>query len=479
MESKQTQVKFRHVGSFSLLLLLSVFQPRSIWQEFSIPFVPLVLVVLGLILIYKVWLTIGIKGVWQKYRVELGLFAAYEVICFISLFLNRDLYPTTTDFIRWGLTFPIFQMSIPMAALLFVLPQNERGASLTQLLKNKKINTAMPLVILVITFCGMAIWQHIDYASSWEIFRFSIADSFNPALGDIRAFLERNPQISIVSSFFSINTDLGAIAAVVAIFLLTFAVTNTNKVAALSLFILVFCTGILSEGRVFLVGIGAGLLALLAVTFRNHKLLAVNTLIATILFAHVLMLFVSNHYIDKLGQFFPYLVKLYSNAPIAMSDFVPNFSLESFGDRRPIWILAVDQVAENPLLGISNGGFRLTGESLGGWALNNTHNVYLQLIIDGGIIGAVFISILLFRLTRRLTAFGFLILLTTAATLFVDNFSDHSLSWVIIVVYLISSSSTQMSLVRLNYDSSILSRLHIIFLTLSSFFLFVLFSWYA
>lgn len=475
MEAKQTSVKFRHVGSFSLLLLLSVFQPRSVWPEFSIPFVPLVLLVLGLILFYKVWLTIGIKGVWQKYRVELGLFAAYEAVCFISLFLNRDLYPTTADFIRWGLTFPIFQMSIPMAALLFVLPQNERGVSLTQSLKNRKSNTATPLVALTIAFCVMATWQHIDYASAWEVFRFSIADNLNPAIGDIRAMLERNPQISVVSSFFAINTDLGAIASVVGVFTLALVLhykTSSNDLTlhlmALMLFIFVFSTGILSEGRVFLVGSGVGILATLFRVAKQHKLLGFQVLIALILFAHLLMLFLSPLYHEKMAAFLPYLNGMYSETSLNAKDFIPNFDLESFGHRAQIWSLAANLVQENYLFGVSNGYFRLLAESLWGTALNNAHNVYLQVLIDSGIIGSLILATLAFRIIRKLNSLALTILLTAGATLLVDNFTDHSLSWIIVVIYLICSTHNIPKIKPLEFGSIALKRLHMSFTALST-----------
>lgn len=445
MESTQSPVKFRHVGSFSLLLLLSVFQPKSIWPEFSVPFVPTVLLLLGLILIYKVWLTIGIKGVWQKYRVELGLFAAYELVCLVSLFLNRDLYPTTADFIRWGLTFPIFQMSIPMAVLLFVLPQNERGISLTNWLEKSRIPRPAPLVALIVAFCGMAFWQMTDYAWAWEVFRYSIAGDSIRAAGweDIKAVFADYPHTHNIRSFFAVSTDLGGITSVVVIGLVCLSLASvklqrTTSVLCMLLALLVVAVGMFSGARVFLLGAGIGVIAIALTAFKHQKQLAFLVILAIVILAHLALLFTPLNYTRKLAEFFPYLFYLNTGIPVQLGDFIPSVSIESFGDRIPIWSRAIELIKESPLFGTSNGGFRLASANDGGVVVNNAHNVYLQLLLDGGIIGAIFIATLVARVIRRMASAAKLLLLATATALLVDNFADHTLSWVLICGYLIT-----------------------------------------
>lgn len=448
MESTQSPVKFRHVGSFSLLLLLSVFQPKSIWPEFSVPFVPTVLLLLGLILIYKVWLTIGIKGVWQKYRVELGLFAAYELVCLVSLFLNRDLYPTTADFIRWGLTFPIFQMSIPMAVLLFVLPQNQRGISLTNWLEKSRIPRPAPLVALIVAFCGMAFWQMADYAGAWEVFRYSIAGDSIRAAGweDIKAVFADYPNTHNIRSFLAVSTDLGGITSVVVIGLVCLSLASvklqrTPSVLCMLLALLVAAVGMFSGARVFLLGAGIGVIAIALTAFKHQKQLAFLVILATVILAHLALLFTPLNYTRKLAEFFPHLLYLNTGFPLQAADFLPSISIESFGDRVPIWSRAIELIKDNPLFGVSNGGFRLFSSNNGGALVNNAHNAYLQLLLDAGIVGALLLLTLITRLVKRVASAANVLLLAIATTLLVDNFADHTLSWVLIAGYLVTHLS--------------------------------------
>ncbi|WP_404401797.1 O-antigen ligase family protein [Idiomarina seosinensis] len=446
MDSTQSSFKFRHVGSFTLLLLLSVFQPKSIWPEFPIQFVPAILVVLGLLLIYKVWLTIGLKGVWQKYRVELGLFAAYEVVCLISLFVNSDLYPTTAEFIRWGLTFPIFQLSIPMAVLLFVLPQNERGISLTNRLEKWKLPPASPLVFLVVLFCGIAFWQMADYAEAWEVFRYSIAGDSFLQTENTRQFLIDRLGYTNTRSLFAVSTDLGGIATVVVVGLLCLALTTARQQRTLVsictlLALLVAAVGMFSGARVFLLGTGIGIIAIALTTFKHQKRLALLVIIAAVVAAHLALLFTPLSYTRKLAEFFPYLFYLNTGVPVQVADFIPSISLESFGDRVPIWSRAIELIKENPLLGVSNGGFRLFSANNGGAVVNNAHNAYLQLLLDAGIVGALLVAALIARLVKRVASGANVLLLAVATTLLVDNFADHTLSWVFICGYLVTHLS--------------------------------------
>jgi O-antigen ligase len=415
----------KHVGSFTLLFFLSVLRPAAIWPDIPFSFAPLTVLATGLLLLYKINATVGFRAFWQRYKIELLLVIAYQALCLISLLVNQHRYSGMGELVQWGLTPIIVQGALPAAIFLFLLPQNKSRFSISQWRYSWLLPLSIALLIPLV-----AIWQAIDNQSAYSFYQYFIAGNLNDA-PNIRSIL-------------AVSTDLGAISALLALASLYLSVTYVNTKRPLAAFttaliaLLSIIAGINSGARVFILMMGVGLFTFIIMRFRHQKGLLISALFLCAMLAILAVQFVPTPTAAKLANFFPFILPLNLGIPFIPSDFIPDLSAAALGDRAILWQRAIEQITQHPILGISNGGFRLLGETLGETAVNNTHNLFIQTAIDAGLTGTIVILCLLYRVFRKVTtSYSMVIFVACCAGLLVDNFTDHSLPWILTTSYLV------------------------------------------
>lgn len=419
--NSHSQLRFRHVGAFTLLFLLSVIQPTSIWPSIPFSFAPVTLLILVVLLISKIINTIGLQNFFKNYRWELCLVSLYQCLCFISLIYNRERFETSNEFASWGLTLVIVQFALPLTVWLFSLPQGQNKLSLS---RQRYGWVFIAAIFLLIPF--VAIWQKLDNQSAFSFYRYFIAGNIGD-VGNIR-------------SVFAISTDLGAITAIISIscFSIAACLAKQGAKSETLIFTLVgmlnLVSGFLSGARVFILMIALTIIAVLILRFRKRIDLLVLSALIFILSTVLIVQLSPVTAIVKLGGIFPAVFSVNLGTELLLSDSIPVFAETE--QRIAIWTRALSYIVENPLLGISNGGFRLTGDSMG----NNTHNILLQTAIDGGIFATLVFVILLILILKRSNSTAIRVLvLSCFCGLMVDNFSDHSLPWMVVTVACVAS----------------------------------------
>jgi O-antigen ligase len=414
--------RFKHIGSFCLIFALAVFRPAAIWPEIPVSTAPLAVLAAWLLLLFKIYSTIGFIEFFKRHRTMIALITAYFLLCGASLIANYHRYPDTAAFVRWGLTFPIIQSALVACGFLFTLPQNEQGLSLTRLPGSVLVALAIATVIPV-----MAFWQIIDNKSAYEFYQYTVAGDYG------------NQNI-VTRSLLATSTDLGAVSAIVSLcaLLLCIYLVRTRQwlwaSAALAIFALNAASGTMSGSRGFFLSIGVGILVLTAQWLAHHRRLLVLSLIPMLLMGIMALQFAPAHVLWSLHQ----------GTPINASDLTLNLSASALGDRANLWQRAIEQTAEHPWLGISNGGYRLLNQSLGETPVNNVHNAFLQLGVDSGLGGLLIGLLLIFVLIRRAQGSAQLPLLAAVlAGLLVDNFADHSLSWIALTTFTLANCAVR------------------------------------
>ena len=120
-----------HVGAFLLLMFLSTFRLESIAQV-SLSLATVTVVTLTTLLVVKLHYTIGIIGYLRRYRFELAFFSLFILACIISTWLNIDRYKTAADIFKYAITPITVYCAFFGVMTLFMLPQNQRGPSLSR-----------------------------------------------------------------------------------------------------------------------------------------------------------------------------------------------------------------------------------------------------------------------------------------------------------------------------------------------------------
>lgn len=426
--NKKIPFNFSHVGSFVLLFFLSVIQPASLWSDISFSFAPITLVVGGIILVYKIHLSIGFLNFWKRFKVSLVLLSMFYAVMAFSLVLNFERYKDLSQFVEWGATFFVIQMWIPIVAFLFLLPQSQRGLSFT----NWKFSESTLLLIALLVPL-VAIWQRIDFASASLIHQFFIASN----LGDLINY----------RSIFAISTDLGAISAIVVVFLVCY-LTHVDKnnsywlfTLILVLLVLYLVTGVISGSRNFLLTIVTASIFYFFVISKRTPIDKILFVFILFFSAHVFVYFSPPEVAYKFRNLAPYLFQLKYHNCIALNELQLNLGMSLFGERSLIWESAIHQIRENFWFGITNGGFRLTDNVV---QHVNTHNFLLQVLIDSGVVGFTIFTLLIIHLIRlgaKTSNITYVLTISIAivTTLLVDYFPDHSLPWIVITAFLVSS----------------------------------------
>ncbi len=402
-----------HVGSFLILIFLSTFRPTSIWPDFPFSLEPIAVLTLGLLLLYKIHLTIGYRAFLIRYKIELLLLLAYFCVCFISLFLNSWRYQNTQEFIRYGVTFIVITACFPATIFLFSLPKSQRGLSFSQ---SKYSSYVLWLYFALLAL--MIIWQFYDYESSKSVASYFVASEVWP---------DRN-----ISGFFRVSTDVAPV-----LFILIVVLTYSLKVYTQSkyLFVMLACliglfffAGMLTGSRVFFLSMATACVIwiLRSKAPLGHK---ATWLIFAFIASNLALMFSNSTVITKLQPFIQYLGPLYYGLPFTINDFGIDINLTPTR-RQDVWIGALSLIAENPYLGISSGGFRLNNAEL-----QNTHNLILQILVDSGAVGFVILLCLAYRLRAK---FKQPIVWIFLIALLVDFPLGHSMPYIVSCGFIIS-----------------------------------------
>lgn len=402
----------KNVGCFLFLIFIATFRPAAIWPDFTMSLEPIAVLSIGLLLFYKILTTIGFLAFWQKFNVVLLLLAAYCSVCVLSLYLNLHRYADSHEVIRYGVTFIVISMSFPATILLFSLPQSERGLSLSRF----KFSAYLPWVYFAL-LALMILWQFIDFESSKVLGQYFISAEIWP---------NRD-----VNGFFKVSSDLALILASLTILFLSHAGKSTERIGQvlfLVVAILFFISGLVIGSRTFFVLATLFVLKLLwsANIAGKHKALLI---LVGFVAVHLLVMFSGISTLGKFQLSLPYLGPLYFGVPFTSSDFSFQFNLITSG-RSDIWLSAIELIKDNVLFGTSNGGFRLSHPDL-----KNTHNVFLQVLIDTGLVGASILLGLCYHLRRKLLDIFVVLLIVSLLT---DFQLDHSLPYIICVGFLFS-----------------------------------------
>lgn len=421
------QFSFKHSGSFTLLFILSVIQPPSFLSHWTVPMVPLVLVTIMTILLFKIYKSIGFGSFIVRNKKIISLLFFYILLCATSLMINHYRYENVTEFFNWGLIFILVQGSLPAACLMFFLPQTNSSISFSRF----RLTWALPLAIAVI-IPATALWQRVDQDSASIVMQYFISSNLNDD-SNIRGIL-------------AISTDLGAITAILFISCLLLSINLLGSgcrkafVVMSVIAILNLIAGVNSGARNFFLMAGTGFICMVLLIFKHNVITTLLTLtVIALSVIYGLQLAPTNAALKSSG-FLPFILPLNLGIGIIPSDFIPSFNIYLFGeDRISLWSNAVSSIYNHPLFGISNGGFRLKMEALGGTRVNNTHNILFQSAVDAGIFATIVLLVLFRNLIKGSKKHLSSILLIMASVgLLVDNFSDHSLPWILIVTYAVS-----------------------------------------
>ena len=340
-----------------------------------------------------------------------------------------DRYADLTEFFRWGVVFIAGQMLLPLCVFIFLLPENTRGLTRSELV------IIPALTGLLVTLIPASVLIQVYYPDTATLTIQYFVGGDNTEI--------RSPRRGILAT----STDLGAISALLSWAALALAWQNardTPKIAAvLALFAMLSAiTGILSMSRNFILFMTIAtvtlLIAKLWMSNKNKMLLVPGLLSLAGLFYASAYIFPEGMLL-KLGAVIPYFEKVQTGTEISLIDLLPHVSVASLGPRAPLWESTIKLMASHPFIGISNGGFRLaeTCACLTDFPRANTHNILLQSAIDAGVLGVAVISLLLSYLIKQSAhnEWSLALILGTIATLMVDNFTDHSYAWIVVASY--------------------------------------------
>ena len=194
--------------------------------------------------------------------------------------------------------------------------------------------------------------------------------------------------------------------------------------------------GTLSESRNFILFTGvAAITVVFASLWKRSKVLLMTALPLFAIVFYYSAYVLPSRLVNKLGRNIPHFENVRQGTETSIIDLWPNLSFSSLGRRGPLWESALSLFRENPLLGVSNGGFRLADECA--CRLGNTHNILLQSAIDAGILGLVIMCLLLAYVIHKSAQniWSLAFVLGVISTLMVDNFTDHSYAWIIVVSF--------------------------------------------
>lgn len=420
-KSRVDSIQIHHAGTFLLLLTLAVMRPEGFFPGVGLPVGPLCLLAALVILPWKIHSTLGLPDFWKRYRLPLLLVLSYQLLCIASLLYNMDRYTDLAELFRWGVVFIAGQMLLPLCIFIFLLPGKPPRLSRFSLVF---------MLVLSITVIPVSVLLQVYFpdVAAFAIRYFVGGDMISTDYLTIRGVL-------------ATSTDLGAILAILCWTALALASHNARDARKAAIFFALWSAlfayvGILSASRNFILFIAIATVSIVFITlWVKQRILIAPTLLGLTSLFYASAYTLPNALLYKLGRFIPYFEKVRTDTEISLKDLPPHASLESLGPRAPLWESTLKLIADNPLIGISNGGFRLAEDC--SCYRGNTHNILFQSAIDAGVLGVIVVSLLLgFTIAKSARDKWMLSLLFgVVATLMVDNFTDHSYAWIVIASF--------------------------------------------
>lgn len=361
---------------------------------------------------------------WDTYRVEFVLIGLLLVGYVGSLVNNLESYGGWFEVLAFGLP-PIALGSLfAMAWVLF---------------KGRKDNgEEWPVWALMIGLNLVAIIHAMDYELVRPLVEWTVAADASYPVRHIR-------------SLFRGTTIYGVIAAIIAVYglgrLWVGRMAGWERALLLLVVITALAGGVLSGSRNFVLTLVAGAIVLAVCSVGRRPLVFLFVGVGLV-FAFHAAVWSSPKLAREYGQAFPYLKKLHAPEEMAWKDFVPDLSMRGLAGRPRIWRSTVDFWSESPWIGIGPGVFRLKNDlttSAGVERVHNTHNIFLQVLVDVGIVGLVLFLILLARILWRVhdPVVLAVVVMLLVSHLF-DNYFDKSMAFILIVAWLLSSPTMRL-----------------------------------
>lgn len=339
-----------------------------------------------------------------NYRMEclVGIFAVVMMLvtCIINFDWQQQNWPLSVIMMISALASYCFLI---FSYWLFRLHLNEKGYVF--------------VLFLFILINAVAIWEYFDFPSVKPLLDAALrSDSYKRGS---------------ISSLFPGTTGYGPWAAVAGIF---FLLRFLHKMSAktfgwLELACAAVCIAgaLLAGSRTGLVGLGIGLVAVFFAVSSKRKIYIGVIGITAVIVIHVIA-FNHSFVARKVGTFLPYFKHIQSPENISWPrDFVPVMDSDLMHSRILRWQTAIKLFKQHPFTGIGLGQYNI--KSGYGWE-QNAHNVFLNILAEGGVIlfVSVFGFILLFAL-RKKNAILLIVLLVLGVMGIFEHPYDHSLPW--------------------------------------------------
>jgi O-antigen ligase len=420
----------KHAGTLVLLLTLAIIRPEGFFPGIGIPVGPLCLIIACLFLPLRIHFTLGFSVYWMLYRRELLLIAAYQILCIVSLVYNVDRYADPFVFARWGLVFIAGQMLFPICVFIFLLP-----ASSYRRWSNSLGSAILLLLVLCISLVVVIDVDAPEIAGLLQ--QFTVA-------GDI---MREDAAAAPTRAVFATRTDLGAIMGIILFLVIWGGYYTKHKSLGINsvfafLFVLVMYGGLVTGSRNFILFILIAVMSVSAILLKSRPVFSISSFLIACLTLLTLPYFIPNGLAKNLGQFLPYMTVVANGMAPELYDYLPKFPQAALSGRAELWTAALEQIRENPWLGVSNGGYRLSEFQS---SHQNTHNIILQALIDGGPLGlAILMALAISTYYRaRHNVWALSLYNGIAATLMVDNFTDHSYAWAVVAAFACSLVASQ------------------------------------
>ncbi|MDA3898378.1 MAG: O-antigen ligase family protein [Desulfobacteraceae bacterium] len=237
-------------------------------------------------------------------------------------------------------------------------------------------------------------------------------------------------------------TTYGVISAITAIFSIAFMLSRKKKdrinILAILTLMVALMGGVFSSSRNFFwtLGVGCAVVSLQYIRSRKAVLVATSAMIGLIIIFHVVTIYVPAIG-NRFDPYLPYLQQLRYGEP--QIGHTPGSDLEGTGfeQRIKIWKTAISLWRHNPIIGIGPGVFRLKNTMSSDL---NVHNVFLQMLTEGGIVGLIFFLVLIGRIIHRSWNHpSFPVFIAILAALLFDNFLDYSIPFVLCTTYMLAA----------------------------------------
>ena len=189
-----------------------------------------------------------------------------------------------------------------------------------------------------------------------------------------------------------------------------------------------------SESKNFFLTLVIGLLGILIKLPRIQRRVLMGIGIGAAIMFHVVA-WVNPNLASQWSDGLPYLEKVQQRETLHWQDFVPK--LDVLTGRQNLWYRAVELWKDDRWFGVGPGVYKLNS----GFArYYNTHNLFIQTLVDAGLIGLSILIVLLFRIARRIRdPVVFAIFFGALASQLFDYFLDYSIGFAIILAWLLSN----------------------------------------